>query len=262
MKTLLYNETSQGNLILVGVGEASADPLETKNKAIEHAQASPKFAELKARINNYNEYLEKCKAEGIKFADDDTVPPAVRAELRNRLLVVSGLQTELIEIKDKYARESPVYMKPASSLLVEDQVAEDIGHVLTEGKVVVLRIDKNGGYAGYDLIDDNRGKKYREHNSQKWHYIYEPDIVIPAGMRVDDPDEAELSAMNVARIKALSAEEKQKEKDGAILGSKYQYGIDVIAADLEDSPEAIEKAKAEARAQYDARLKDIEIMFA
>lgn len=261
MKALLYYETAKGNRLLVSIGEASIDPLETSNNGTKHAHKSPKFGELKARIKNYNDYLAKCKADGIKFADDDTVPPKVRAELRNRLLVVAGLQDELLVIKKDYEKENPIYMLPASSMLVDDQHAADIELADTEGKVIALRTGKGDVYAGYELIENNQGKSYRMPKSMKRLIVQEPDEDIPGNAMFEAPDEYELKAMDNERIAKLSAEDKAKEKADRIKMIKNQFAIDVIAADLEESPEATDAVKAEARTQYDARLKEIEAIY-
>jgi hypothetical protein len=262
MKTLLYQETSKGAKVLVGIGEASIDPLETRKNGVEHAKESPKYSELKARIKTYNDYLERCKADGITFHDSDAVPPRVKAELRNRLLVVASLQDELMEIKRNYEEENPVYMIPASTLLVGDEDAENIALAEPGDKLIVLRQGKGGKYAGYDMIENNTGKKYRMPNTRQWLYLNEPDEDMPTGAILTDPDEVELRAIEKARIMALPAGERESLKAGHIKGAKHEYSLESIAAaELEGDPEAAERAKADARAQYDARLKDIEALF-
>ena len=261
MKKLYFKETSKGARFLLSIANANIDPLETKAKGVKHAQGLPQFKELEARINSYNDFLMQSAKEGIKFQKPETVPPVKKSELRNRLLVIGKIRGDLYDAAKAHEAESPVYMLAGNSLLVDETTAADIEHVQTEGKVILLRVDKHGKYAGYEVIEDNTGKKYRLPNTAEWFIVNEPDEEMPEGALFDAPDNDEQKVINAIRISNLSDDQRATEKAVHIKNAQDRYSLDVIAADLAATSEAVEIAKTQARTTYDAEAARIENLY-
>ena len=261
MKAITFRETSKGSKIAIAVSEASLDPLETDNAAIAFAQDQPKFKELQARIGTYNDFLETCRADGIKFKDASLVPPKVKAELRLRLQVISEYQDDLMQIRRDRAAADPVHFLPASGVLVSDEDFALMEADIAAEKVIEISVNPDGTYIGYTVIDSKIGTKYRLRNSREWITVSEPDEGIPDDAVYTDPDEGEMKRIEVSRISNRDADQRAAEKQILIEQAQKVFAQAVTVADLAGDPDAIQQAKDQARTDYDNTAAEIELLY-
>lgn len=246
MKTLIYKLTPNGSKILIKISPANINPLETKAVALRFAQALPEFEGLKTLFDEQEKHIKTYQRTARLIGGP---------KVKQLSAAISQMQTDLEEVAAEYAKENPVYLTPANSILVEDSHAA----------AIKADLDNSGGFIGLEFegeslrhiiyTGENMGKKFRLPNSLVWQTLEHPDETIPKDALFTVPTDAESEALDLIRIKALTTPEKETELAMRLRDAENDLIRScALATELDTSPD---KAKKAAKAVYDKAVEDI-----
>lgn len=264
MKVLSYKKTAKGLLIVTAITDPNVNVLESKKAAVKITTATPEFKSLEASISLYNKFVEKCRADKVRWADPENVPEHIMQELKIKLAAITEKQQYLVSMEAQEIAENPVYLLPVNAVFITDELDKEIlaSEVqIVDDTLITVELSKAGQVSAWEVRPDVMGRLYRLPDSPVWQMIVEPDEIFPDNAVFEDPDELELERIETARIKALDPSSLAEEKQRRVVGVKNVLMRETLAAEHEDTPEAIEAAKDAAGEDYKAAIAGLELTY-
>lgn len=240
MKILSYKETPNGTKILMVIGDARLDKLETEARAIAHVQSLPEFAMLTDMIKESHALVKSLQSRRQKVADS--------VQYKDMLNRMASSKLELETLQAAYEAANPVHLTPSNALLVDDIVADNIEADMKPGQFISIDIDVDGkGFAHSILTGEFMGKRYRKLGSIKWEVVEHPDEAPPPDAVFTMPDEAEKDVIDLDRIKALDPTARANEQASRIKWAENVYVREAVLAETLTSSTEATKAKQDAK---------------
>lgn len=264
MKILSYKKTAKGLLIVTAITDPNVNVLESKKAAVMKTTSTPEFKSLEASIALYNKFVEKCRADKVRFADPENVPEHVMQELKVKLAAITEKQQHLVSMEAQEMAENPVYLLPVNAVFITDELDKEIlaSEVkIVEDTLITIELSEDGQVSAWEVRPDIMGKLYRLPDSHAWNMIEEPDEFFPENATFEDPDKPEIERIEAARITALDPAGLAKEKQGHVVDAKNVLLRETLAAEHEDTPETIEAAKNAAGEAYKASIAGLDLIY-
>lgn len=240
MKILSYKETPNGTKILMVIGDARLDKLETEARAIAHVQTLPEFAMLTDMIKESHALVKSLQSRRQKVADS--------VQYKDMLNRMASSKLELETLQAAYEAANPVHLTPSNALLVDIPTGEAIAKDFEDNKHIALDVDEDGKGVKHSIIlNEFMGKRYRKPGSIKWEVVEHPDEAPPPDAIFTMPDEAEKDVIDLERIKVLDPTARANEQASSIEWAENVYVRETVLADTLPTTEAT-KAKQDAKA--------------
>jgi hypothetical protein len=239
MKILSYKETPNGTKILMVIGDARLDKLETEARAIAHVQGLPEFARLTDMIKESHALVKSLQSRRQKVADS--------VQYRDMLNQMASSKLELETLQAAYEDANPVHLEPANALLVDAETAKAVASMSEGEQYIKLITGTDGVYESCSVIlNEFMGKCYRLPGSVKWETVEHPDETPPPEAVFTPLDATERDVIDLERIKGLDPEHRASEIVTCIETAENVY---VRAAVLADTLTATEATKAKEAAK-------------